>query len=169
MYTQIKGLVKITVIAKNGIRKRIKKNNKIAKKTFNLMDILNRIDTYRVILKIIAEANESLVLISPYVKLNNELKKCFVNCKAKNKTLIFREQINYDDYKFLQSVGFSLVRNFDLHSKIYLNHNEILFSSMNLYDYSITNNLESSVLLQQNEVKESSLKVIQEILKNIRK
>lgn len=117
----------------------------------------------------ISKSKKSVILITPYVKLNDELKKAFSSCQAKEKYLIFREEINYSDYKFIQKQGFLMVRNFDLHSKIYINDNSIMFSSMNLYDYSIKNNLESSVLMQENEVKKDSLKVIQEILKDIRK
>lgn len=131
--------------------------------------ILNREETVLEIQKMIYYAKESLILISPYVSLTEEYKKELKRCIAKEKILIHRENAEIKDIDFLEKIGFKTAFVKNLHSKIYINDNWIIFSSMNLYHYSIENNFETSIMIREKALQKKDTKVIMEILKNIRK
>lgn len=131
--------------------------------------ILNREETVREIEKLIYYAKKSIILISPYIKLTESMKDKLTSCRAKNKILIFREDTELYDELFLKKTGFEMNKAKNLHSKIYFNENWIIFSSMNLYHYSIKNNYESSIMLRTENIKDKDFKVIGDIIKNSKK
>ena len=131
--------------------------------------ILNREETVKEIEKLIYYSKETLIIISPYIMLTEKLKERLTECRAKQKMIICREESILKDEKFLKKIGFLIGKAKNLHSKIYANENWVLFSSMNLYHYSIENNYESSIMIRENKLERKDFKVIEEILSNIKK
>ncbi|MBF04057.1 MAG: hypothetical protein CMP76_12250 [Flavobacterium sp.] len=131
--------------------------------------ILNREETVREIEKLIYYAKKELIIISPYVSITEEYKDEIINCRSKFKVIIVRENENFKDYNFFKNENFIIKKAKNLHSKIYLNENWLIFSSMNLYKYSIENNFESSIMLRRNKIKDEEIKPILEILYNAKK
>ncbi|MFD1161376.1 MULTISPECIES: phospholipase D family protein [Hwangdonia] len=105
--------------------------------------------------EILNSAEKKLILVSPYLKLNQRLKVRLSDAfkKVDNAYLIYREnQLKSQDLIWLKS--FKNLKIFsikNLHSKIYLNQDVAVISSMNLYEYSQINNHEIGVKLEFNE------------------
>lgn len=105
---------------------------------------------------IIREAEEWLVLVSPYIKLNHRyldelkgLKKrpqcrvliCFGKSEGK-----YHKSFDPEALRFLKEMpNIKIVYDERLHAKFYANEKRSLLTSMYLYDYSQTNNIEVGV------------------------
>lgn len=114
--------------------------------------------------KIVENAVEQLVLISPYIKLHHRLVAAL---KLKQSDHHFEliivfgknendksKSISMADVEFFKS--FANVRIYyeqHLHAKYYANENTSILSSMNLYDYSQNNNIEAGILMQTTSLK----------------
>ncbi|WP_187263722.1 phospholipase D-like domain-containing protein [Pontibacter beigongshangensis] len=109
--------------------------------------------------KIIWEANESLMIVSPYIKLDDHFRKLFVEHLQKPKlhiTLIFGKNegrvdksFNKTDLQFfLQFPNVTIVYVPNLHAKYYANDLMGVVTSINLYDYSFVNNIEFGILYE---------------------
>lgn len=113
--------------------------------------------------EILNSAEKYLILVSPYLKLNQRLKVRLSDAykKVDNAYLIYREnKLQSQDLIWLKSFeNLKLFSIKNLHSKIYLNQDFALISSMNLYEYSQINNHEIGVKLEfyedQNEYKDT--------------
>lgn len=103
--------------------------------------------------ELIKSTNDRLVLISPYLQINNKIKELI-------KELDQRKQdthIVYRDYKISQEDAkwFSNLTNVEtkvskhLHSKCYLNESQAIICSMNLYEFSQVNNDEMGILISK--------------------
>lgn len=106
---------------------------------------------------ILKEAKEQLYLISPYIKLHHrdkdelqkkinvpELKIIVVFGKNEND---LKRSLNQEDLLFFtQLPNIKICYQPRLHAKYYANESAGLITSMNLYDYSQNNNIESGVL-----------------------
>lgn len=99
--------------------------------------------------EMIKGAQEKLVLISPYLRVNPRFRSLLED-KARMKIdirLIYGkselqpEEINW--LNGLQGLRTTFLKN--LHAKCYLNENEAMVTSMNLYDFSETNNDEMGI------------------------
>ena len=112
--------------------------------------------------RIIREADDWLIIISPYLSLNARIQnyietKC-VEHELKTKehpvqvALIYRDkEQSHEIESWLGSLPNALVGYCEnLHAKCYLNENEALVTSMNLYDYSQTHNYEMGVAISNN-------------------
>jgi phosphatidylserine/phosphatidylglycerophosphate/cardiolipin synthase-like enzyme len=110
---------------------------------------------------LIKTADQTLILISPYLKLSKDFKELLTyrNSKDKVTTIIFgKQELNPDEMNFLQGVQFvSLWYNENLHAKCYLNDNKMIITSLNLYQFSMVNNKEMGVLIDKNEVGDTEL------------
>jgi phosphatidylserine/phosphatidylglycerophosphate/cardiolipin synthase-like enzyme len=110
---------------------------------------------------LIKTADQTLILISPYLKLSKDFKELlsYRNSKDKVTTIIFgKQELNPDEFKFLQGIQFvSLWYNEDLHAKCYLNDTKMIITSLNLYQFSMVNNKEMGVLIDKSEVGDSDL------------
>jgi phosphatidylserine/phosphatidylglycerophosphate/cardiolipin synthase-like enzyme len=121
---------------------------------------------------IINNAEKSLVLVSPFIKVSESL---FQNLIAADKqgiriTLIFGKRELDDDVrkqlKQLKNLKVLFLEN--LHAKCYFNEKSMVITSLNLYDFSEQNNREIGVLvkIQDDEnVYREALKEIQRIYK----
>ncbi len=104
---------------------------------------------------LIKTADQTLILISPYLKLSKDFKELLTyrNSKDKITTVIFgKQELNPDEMKFLQELRFvSLWYNENLHAKCYLNDQRMIITSLNLYEFSMANNKEMGVMIDINE------------------
>lgn len=96
-------------------------------------------------------AQKHLILVTPYLKLNQRLKVRLSDAfkRVENVYILHREkELKYTESNWLQ--GFKNVKIFsvkNLHSKIYINEQFALIASMNLYEYSQINNHEIGIKL----------------------
>ena len=98
------------------------------------------------ILQIIHEAKESVIVVSPYLRLWDEAKKAIRAARKRRVDVkfILREDeadklSGHPDVNWLRSNKVDCVTVPNLHAKMYINEDTILLSSMNLTDYSIGN------------------------------
>ena len=104
--------------------------------------------------EIIKNAEERLWLISPYLKVNNRLKELLEGKKPSVDVRVIygKSELQPEEMKWLEGltqIKTSFRRN--LHAKCYLNENEALLTSMNLYEFSEKNNDEMGVLVSKDE------------------
>jgi hypothetical protein len=111
--------------------------------------------------ELIKEAEEKLVLISPYLKLSKDFKELLVyrNSKDKITTIIFgKQELNPNEMKFLEGLRFVILKyNQDLHAKCYMNDKQMIITSLNLYEFSMANNKEMGVLIDLNDSNDKTL------------
>lgn len=125
--------------------------------------------------ELIREAKERLYIISPYLKLSDNVKE-LLNDKEREKVevrVIFgKQELNPTEMAFLQNLRY--VRLFfskNLHAKCYLNEKTMIITSMNLYEFSQQNNREMGILIERGneadrQVYEDAWKDIESMLHN---
>lgn len=110
---------------------------------------------------LIKDAEEKLILISPYLKLSKDFKELltFRNSKNKITTVIFgKQELKPDEMKFLESLRFVILKfHEDLHAKCYVNDRQMIITSLNLYEFSMANNKEMGVLIDLDDENDKSL------------
>lgn len=110
---------------------------------------------------LIRDAGQTLILISPYLKLSKDFKELlsYRNSKDKVTTVIFgKVQLNPDEMKFLESLRFVILKyKDDLHAKCYLNDDKMIITSLNLYEFSMNNNKEMGVLIEKSNENDKEL------------
>ena len=110
---------------------------------------------------LIRDADQKLILISPYLKLSKDFKELlsYRNSKDKITTVIFgKQELNPNEMKFLQSLRFVILKyNQNLHAKCYLNDNKMIITSLNLYEFSMNNNKEMGVLIDKSNESDKEL------------
>ncbi len=105
---------------------------------------------------IIWQAEKSLVIVSPYIKLDDYFRKIFLKHKNNHKLhilIIFgkneaspSKSLREDDFDFFKQFrNISIVYCKDLHAKYYANNAEGLITSINLYDTCFETNVEYGV------------------------
>lgn len=105
---------------------------------------------------IIWNAKKYVAVISPYIKLDDFVKKIFDKVKANHDVhliLVFGKNEGYkqkslskEDFNYFKDFkNISILYNKNLHAKYYCNEKEGLITSLNLYDYSMINNIEFGV------------------------
>lgn len=110
---------------------------------------------------LIKDAGQTLILISPYLKLSKDFKELlsYRNSKDKITTVIFgKVELNPDEMKFLESLQFVILKyKDDLHAKCYMNDEKMIITSLNLYDFSMNNNKEMGVLIEKSNENDKEL------------
>jgi phosphatidylserine/phosphatidylglycerophosphate/cardiolipin synthase-like enzyme len=118
---------------------------------------------------LIRNADQKLILISPYLKLSKDFKELLTyrNSKDKITTVIFgKQELNPNEMQFLQGLRFVILKyNQDLHAKCYLNDEKMIITSLNLYEFSMNNNKEMGVLICNND--ETDKELFEDALKEI--
>lgn len=108
------------------------------------------------IYEIIWSAKNNLVIVSPYIKLDDYFKKLFdkhvnnpsvkiVILFGKNQGSVSKSFKKHDFDYFKKFLNISIIYVPELHAKYYANESMGLVTSMNLYDYSFKNNIEYGV------------------------
>ncbi|ADR20188.1 hypothetical protein MATR_21960 [Marivirga tractuosa] len=108
---------------------------------------------------LIEEAKETFIIISPFIKLHDRLRKR-LNEKSKDYnfilTIVFgknekdlSKSLSIEDLDFFKSFPNVEIRyEPKLHAKYYANETSSILSSMNLYDYSQNNNIEFGIVMK---------------------
>lgn len=116
-------------------------------------------DLYSEIGKLIENADEQIILISPYIKLHDNYASIIRSKKNNPKvkiTIVFGKN-EKDLSKSLKQEDFNFFKEFPnieiryekrLHAKYYSNESSAILTSMNLYDYSQDHNIEAGILTQ---------------------
>lgn len=107
--------------------------------------------------RIFRDAEESLMIVSPYIKLHDRIKDLLKEIQdnpnveikllfGKNETDITKS-FHLDDIRFfMEFPNIQIRHNKRLHAKFYANEMCSLLTSLNLYEYSQNNNIEAGVL-----------------------
>lgn len=118
---------------------------------------------------LIKDAAQTLILISPYLKLSKDFRELlsYRNSKDKITTVIFgKVELNPDEMKFLESLQFVILKyKDDLHAKCYMNDEKMIITSLNLYDFSMNNNKEMGVLIEKSNL--NDLELFEEAYKEV--
>ena len=108
------------------------------------------------IYNIIWDASESLIIVSPFIKLDDYFKKLFEHHKNNHKLHIIvvfgknegspEKSLRANDFEFFkQFKNITIVYCSNLHAKYYANEKAGVLTSINLYDASFKNNIEFGV------------------------
>ena len=99
--------------------------------------------------RIISEAEKELVLISPYIKADNETKDILKNQKRSTKIHVIygKTRLKPAEKSFFNDISIEPSFLENLHAKCYLNEKDALLTSMNLYEFSQEHNDEMGILV----------------------
>lgn len=122
--------------------------------------------------QIINNANKTLILISPYLKINERIKSSLEDkdrFKIDIRLVYGKSELQPTENNWLKSLS-SVRTSFckDLHAKCYLNESEAIITSMNLYDYSQVNNSEMGIYVNIGEDPDLYEDIYQEVYRLIR-
>ena len=103
--------------------------------------------------KIIREADQSLVLISPYIRVNPNIRE-LIEEKAGSKTRVIiiygKKDLHPEERQWLDSLpDIGLYFRENLHAKCYISDKEAIITSMNLYQFSEHNNYEMGIVISK--------------------
>ena len=127
-----------------------------------MVKFLTTTNTSAKIVKIIKQANKELTLITPYIKLAQTFYDRLI--EADNRKVNIRlvygkkerlKQEDFDKIKKLKHVGLYFCEN--LHAKCYFNENLMVLTSMNLLEFSQTNNREMGVQIKREDDEDKEL------------
>lgn len=122
--------------------------------------------------QLINNANEKLILISPYLKINERIRNCLEEkdrFKIDIRIIYGKSELQPSEnnwLKTLRSVRTSYFK--DLHAKCYLNEKEAIVTSMNLYDFSQVNNYEMGIYIYKESDRELYNSVSEEVSRLLR-
>lgn len=119
--------------------------------------------------QLIKNTGERLVLISPYLQFHKRVKDNLehLNIQKKDIRIIYREnKLQVEESNWLESqIGIRTSLCNSLHAKCYLNENEAIVTSMNLYSYSQQNNDEMGIYV----TKEDDTDLYNDIFKEVQR
>lgn len=105
--------------------------------------------------EMIKEASDRLVLISPFLKLNDRMKELLADknrLKIDVRIVYGKSELQPQEIEWLRGLTYirtSFCKN--LHAKCYMNENMCIVTSLNLYEFSQVNNNEMGILIQRAE------------------
>lgn len=103
--------------------------------------------------ELIKNAQERLILISPFLRLNDRIKELLEDknrLKIDIRIVYGKSDLHPDEIKWMQKLDYvrvSFCKN--LHAKCYLNEKTCIISSLNLYEFSQINNNEMGILIEK--------------------
>lgn len=105
--------------------------------------------------QLINGARERLILISPFLKLNQRLRELLEDqdrMKIDIRVVYGKNELQPEENNWLRSLN-SVRTSFceNLHAKCYLNENGAIITSMNLYEFSQVNNNEMGIYVDRSE------------------
>lgn len=119
-----------------------------------------------IIEEIIIQANTTLVLVTPFLRLDQNFTERLKDAdkRGMNITLIYgKDELRFEERKKLDTLeNLEIYFCENLHAKCYHNENQMIISSMNLYEYS-KNNREMGILIEKSIDKEIFEDTIKEI------
>ena len=105
--------------------------------------------------ELIKNAKDRLILISPFLKLNDRIKELLIDkdrLKIDLRIVYGKSELQPEEIRWLNELTYirtSFCKN--LHAKCYLNEEICIISSLNLYEFSQVNNNEMGVLIERSE------------------
>lgn len=122
--------------------------------------------------EIIKNAKERLVLISPFLRVNERVKELLEDkdrLKIDVRVIYGKNELQPEENNWLESMT-SIRTSFckNLHAKCYLNENAALLTSMNLYEFSQVNNNEMGLLVSKEEERELYEEIYEESMRIVR-
>ncbi|OEC50538.1 MULTISPECIES: phospholipase D family protein [Pseudomonas] len=105
--------------------------------------------------ELIKNAKDRLILISPFLKLNDRIKELLIDkdrLKIDVRIVYGKSELQPEEIRWLNELTYirtSFCKN--LHAKCYLNEEICIISSLNLYEFSQVNNNEMGVLIERSE------------------
>jgi phosphatidylserine/phosphatidylglycerophosphate/cardiolipin synthase-like enzyme len=105
--------------------------------------------------ELIKNAKDRLVLVSPFLKLNERIKELLTDknrLKIDVRIVYGKNELHPDEIRWLNELTYvrtSFCKN--LHAKCYLNEEFCIVTSLNLYEFSQVNNNEMGVLISRGE------------------
>ena len=103
--------------------------------------------------EIIISAKEKLIIVSPYLKLTDNLFERLKEKATEKIDIVFiygKSELNeYEKQKLFSIPNLNLFYYQNLHAKCYYNESKMLITSMNLHEYSERNNREMGVLINK--------------------
>lgn len=105
--------------------------------------------------ELIKDAKDRLILISPYLKLNDRMKELLADknrLKIDVRMVYGKSELQPQEISWLKELTYirtSFCKN--LHAKCYLNEELCIITSLNLYEFSQVNNNEMGILLRRGE------------------
>ena len=105
--------------------------------------------------ELIKGTKDRLILISPYLQLSERIKEHLnnLNIQKRDIRIVYREnKLQVEELNWLDGqigIRTSLCKN--LHAKCYLNENEAIITSMNLYEFSQQNNNEMGIYISKTQ------------------
>jgi phosphatidylserine/phosphatidylglycerophosphate/cardiolipin synthase-like enzyme len=122
--------------------------------------------------QLINRANERLILISPFLKINDRIKQSLEDknrMKIDIRVVYGKNELQPEEnnwLKSMQSIRSSFCK--DLHAKCYLNEKEAIITSMNLYEFSQVNNNEMGIYIEKEKDPELYKDIMEEAQRLIR-
>lgn len=105
--------------------------------------------------ELIKDAKDRLILISPFLKLNDRMKELLADknrLKIDVRIVYGKSELQPEEINWLKELTYirtSFCKN--LHAKCYLNEELCIITSLNLYEFSQVNNNEMGVLMRRSE------------------
>ncbi|HJV25645.1 MAG TPA: phospholipase D family protein [Aromatoleum sp.] len=105
--------------------------------------------------ELIKNAKDRLILISPFLKLNDRMKELLADknrLKIDVRIVYGKSELQPEEINWLKELTYirtSFCKN--LHAKCYLNEELAIITSLNLYEFSQINNNEMGVLIRRND------------------
>jgi hypothetical protein len=121
------------------------------------------------LMALIRDAKDKIILVSYSFKVNSQIQE---RLKTKSKigtlseiVIVYgRTELKRSELAWLQEIqDLKIFEKTDLHAKCYLNEEKAIVCSMNLYDYSQSNNIEMGILITKSDDKEAYEALLQEI------
>ncbi|MFC1994400.1 phospholipase D family protein [Chloroflexota bacterium] len=120
-----------------------------------MVEFLNKDKAYAEIVEIVRKADSKVVLISPYIKIPDDLMERlkYMDGKGIKTTVVCREKDLKADVKSkLESLrNLDLRFDEDLHAKCFYNEKSMVITSLNLHEHSQQHNREMGILLNLKE------------------
>jgi len=122
--------------------------------------------------ELIKTAQDRLILISPFLKLNDRIKELLEDknrLKIDVRIIYGKNELQNDEISWLSELTFirtSFCKN--LHAKCYLNEENCIITSLNLYEFSQVNNNEMGVAVSRTEDSELYKEAYEEAQRIIR-
>lgn len=105
--------------------------------------------------ELIKNAKDRLILISPFLKLNDRIKELLTDknrLKIDVRIVYGKSELQPEEINWLKELTYirtSFCKN--LHAKCYLNEEHCIVTSLNLYEFSQINNNEMGILIQRSD------------------
>ena len=105
--------------------------------------------------ELIKDAKDRLILISPFLKLNDRMKELLADknrLKIDVRIVYGKSELQPEEISWLRELTYirtSFCKN--LHAKCYLNEELCIVTSLNLYEFSQVNNNEMGILIRREE------------------